>query len=285
VNRLIEKGQRRNIIIIHDNQNQPAVYDFRKYGIPVIIGDMTTTLTLVQANIMSASAIIFATENDEVHFKTLMKISEITKEKSRPKVFFNVFDFRVAELIKNYQNSDYFSMQLYPIDISKELALCFYEILKGNNIPPTAKYALCGLGRVGYQVVKLLTSKGVLLTNITVIDKNIRENVFVVRDPIRNLPSENLIEMDVIDFYCIAENTYDVCIITTGDDLSNLIYEKYNKSNSLNIVRTKKGLNKQESQALNAINEDISKKTIWINTSWAAGNSIIEVFEKEYFKN
>lgn len=275
--RLIEKGYKRSIIIIHDNHNQPSVYNFRKQGIPVVLGDMTEQLTLLQANIVNASLIILATEKDDVNFKTIVKINENIKENSSPKVIFNVFDYRIAELIKNYQKGGYFKLKLYPVDISNELAYCFYKIIKDNNVTPSSKYALCGLGRVGFLVVKLLVNEGVNLDNISVIDKNLKENIFLRQEPIKNLQEKNLIEMDIVDFYCIAENTYDVCIITTGDDISNIIYDNYYKYNSLNIVRTKKSIVNHDDISI----KENNKQTVWVNTSYTSGNKIIEVFENE----
>lgn len=219
---LISKGHKWNIVGVHDNPDESVVYEFRKSGIPVIIGDMTTELTLLQANIKNASSVILATENDKAHYKTLLKLNEIVPHNISPVVIFNVFDSRVAELIKDFDKDKAFRLKLRPVDLSKELALSFFRIIEKNNISENAKYALCGLGRVGFQVVNILHEKGIALENLTIIDNNLQDNIFIKREPIISLPEGNSIEMDIVDFYCIKENKYDVCIITTGDDLSNL---------------------------------------------------------------
>jgi len=288
IHSLILKGYQWNIVVIHDNPNQTAVSEIRELGIPIIIGDMTNQLTLLQANVRNASTIILATENDEVHFKAIITINEIIKESSCPNVIFNIFDFRVAELFFDFNFNIIKGLKLLPVNLSKELANSICEIIRENNVSPMAKYALCGLGRVGYKVVKALVidedgknkDLKVPLKNITVIDNNFRENVFISRDPIMNLPKENLIEMDVVDFYCYSEDKYDVCIITTGDDLSNLIFGSKSKLESLNIVRTRKGLLNLEDKTPSPPNLN-NQQTIWVNTTNTAANKIIHVFENE----
>ena len=80
------------------------------------------------------------------------------------------------------------------------------------------------------------------------------------------------------DFCCFAENKYDVCIITTGDDLSNIIFENKSTFESLHIVRTRKGLISLENKNLD-LSANNQKKTIWVNSTITAANEIINVFD------
>lgn len=289
VNSLVLKGYRWNIVVIHNDPNHQALYEVRKLGIPIIIGDMTTELTLIQANVKSARTIILATENDKTHFKTLLKLNELAKELSFPNVIFNVFDFRVAEMISVFKNNINFRLKLHPVNLSKELANNFYQIIKENNMSSSAKYALCGLGRVGFKVIETLVankslgeeSKVIPFTNITIIDINLHNNLFIKREPIMNIPKENLIEMDLIDFYCFTANKFDVCIITTGDDLSNLIFDSKSNMESLNIVRTKQDILMIKNESSICSNRNVQNKTILVNTTQRAANKIIHVFENE----
>ena len=290
VRRLITDGHRWNLVIIHNDHNQPAVFEFKKAGIPIIIGDMTTRLTLEQANVQNAQTIILATENDDVHFRTLIQLNEIFKDQKRPNVkgpkylnvIFNIFDSRVFELINSYKASESINLNLYPVNLSNEFALSFCKIIKDNNISSVAKYVICGLGRVGFQIVKTLNEEGVDLHNITVIDYNLSNNIFKKRDLIKKIPDDNLKEMDVVDFLSITQNTFDVCIITTGDDLSNLIYENNYKKEALNIVRERKGLNFSQTKKEETTERN---KTFWVNTADTAGKKIIQTFNEKCGQN
>lgn len=288
VKALVLKGYQWNIVVVHNDPTHQSLYEVRKLGIPVIIGDMTAESTLIQANVKNSKTIILATENDETHFKSLLKLNELVKDAYCPNVIFNVFDFRVAEMIHVLKSNLTIRLKLHPVNLSKELANSFYEIIKENLRSTTAKLALCGLGRVGFKVIETLVAErivgdepGILhFSNFTIIDINLNDNLFLKREPIVNIPKKNLIEMDLIDFYFFTANKFDVCIVTTGDDLSNLIFDSKSNMESLNIIRTKQDILMIKKENTNSINKTQKNNTIFVNTTLRAANKIINVFEE-----
>lgn len=282
VNFLINKGLLWDIVIIHDDITSPNVLSFREKGIPVIIGDMTEEFVLSLAQIQNAHTVILATEDDETHFRTILKISEMLPKRQKVDIIFNMYDIRIAEIIKNFQTDNSTRLKLHPINLSESVAMKIASKANELNSDNNARYSICGLGRVGFTVARILSDeKGkfqIPLSNITVIDLNIEKNKFASLPPIANFSEKNKITMDMLDFYSNPENHFDVNIITTGDDISNFVFESLVKNQALNFVRTKSS---HRAMKVSVATETIEKDTtVWINTSKTAAQEITALYEE-----
>jgi hypothetical protein len=283
VQTLAEQGYRWNIVAINDDADNNSVLEVRKLGIPVIIGDMRKQKTLEQANVHKASTIIFATDNDETHFNTLLILNEIYKGQGDISIIFNVFDSRISQLMVSSVNSSNPKFRLYPVDLSNEIALKIHSIIKNNTSCKDARYALVGLGRIGFSVINTLYNEGVKHENITVIDKIPATNPFLEKFPLTKIPEKNIIKMDIVDFCLTVKNdAFDAIIVTTGDDLSNILFAYNNKFKNLTIIRSRSKNTKTTVNIENGISQD---NLIWINTAYEATNKLIEVFKSIHSDN
>lgn len=290
VRRLIEDGYRWRVVIVHIDTSRPEIEEFRRAGIPVIIGDMSSPSVLLRANISRASAILLTTEKDDLHYSTLFHIKELATDHQSLHVIFNVYDSRVSKIIQRIKDDDKDNLHWHPVNLSAHLASEFHDrISKYLDGSRSVKISVCGLGRVGFEVVNLILhdpSKRIPmkidLNDITIVDLDLSErNPYANREPVSLIPACNRKTMDVVEFYSDIQNIHElhsdtifINIVTTGDDLSNLMFDNHCDSDSLVFVRAKSKLHGHYRKA-----EDQKVLDRWINTTDMAAGKIMAIFK------
>lgn len=236
---LVSRGQQLNIVAVEHDSVEPHIDEIRGMEIPVIIGDMQRPKTLKEAGIDRASVLILAAEDDALHMKTMLKVSELIPDTQKLSIIFRIFDTRLASIANTRSIANvHRNVTLIPIDVSRAIAESVREQLLERSISMNSSFTIIGLGKVGFAILRMLLESDVPKQRVTIIDKDLHTNPFHKTDLTKNV---TWLERDILDI-CddLANLPSDVVIVSTGDDSMNLAFA-YNTQLSRKpiVIRTR----------------------------------------------
>ena len=224
------------LVAIELDSAQHGVDEVRRLGVPVIEGDMNRISVLLKANANNASVVVLASEDDHVHAKTIMELMDAHNTTTLT-VVNRMFDSRYARhlgSIAGHGGGE--STRILSVDVSSIIAEIF--VAEVAKVTVKDRIAVVGLGKVGYAITRKLFEKNVATPEqVTVYDLGLRTNAFATMHPCDQIRDKR--EEDAIDI-CEEGNGFDVTIVTTGDDLTNLAFLSAGKAGKgMTIIRTR----------------------------------------------